>query len=71
MTLQVGANVQWLMLNPCVAWCSTNGCVEVAFIGDQVSVRGSKDPYGQVLLFSTQKWRAFFAGVRDGEFEIA
>ena len=49
----------------------SNGCVEVAVAGDQVAVRDSKDQAGPVLLFSTEEWRAFAAGMRDGEFEIA
>jgi hypothetical protein len=45
-----------------------NGCVEVARVGDLIAVRDSKDPEGGVLLFNTREWRAFVAGVRDGEF---
>lgn len=46
-----------------------NGCVEVATVGDRVAVRDSKDPEGGVLVFTAREWRAFLAGVRDGEFE--
>jgi len=52
------------------SYSGVNGCVEVAVVGDQVAVRDSKDPGGPVLLFSTQEWQAFIAGVRDGEFEV-
>jgi hypothetical protein len=45
-----------------------NGCVEVARVGDLIAVRDSKDPEGGVLLFNAREWRAFVAGVRDGEF---
>jgi hypothetical protein len=48
-----------------------NGCVEVAAVGDQVAVRDSKDPEGGVLVFTDREWRAFLAGVRDGEFDGA
>jgi Domain of unknown function (DUF397) len=48
-----------------------NGCVEVAVVGDVVAVRDSKDQAGPVLLFSAHEWRAFAAGMRDGEFELA
>ena len=48
---------------------SNNGCVEVAQSGDQIAVRDSKDPAGPVLMFTAYEWRAFFAGVRDGEFD--
>ena len=46
-----------------------NGCVEVARSGDQIAVRDSKDPSGPVLQFTAHEWRAFVAGVRDGEFD--
>jgi hypothetical protein len=46
-----------------------NGCVEVAVHENNVAVRDSKDPSGPVLLFSDHEWRAFLAGVRDGEFD--
>jgi uncharacterized protein DUF397 len=48
-----------------------NGCVEVLHGDDQVAVRDSKDPSGPVLLFTPLEWRAFLAGVRDGEFDGA
>jgi len=43
-------------------------CVEVAFIGDQVAVRDSKNPTGSVLFFTPGEWRAFIDGAVDGEF---
>lgn len=36
-------------------------CVEVAFFGDAVLVRDSKDANGPVLTFSHDAWRAFLA----------
>jgi len=48
-----------------------NGCVEVAFVEDQVAVRDSKDRQGPVLMFNPVEWRAFIGGVRDGDFERA
>jgi hypothetical protein len=47
-----------------------NGCVEVAFVEDQVAVRDSKDRSGPVLVFTTHEWEAFVGGVRTGEFEL-
>jgi uncharacterized protein DUF397 len=44
------------------------GCVEVAFVGDQVAVRDSKDRNGPVLLFKAAEWHAFVGGVRSSEF---
>ena len=49
---------------------AANGCVEVAFIKDQVAVRDSKDRGGAVLLFTAHEWRTFLEGVRNKEFEI-
>ena len=34
-----------------------------------VAVRDSKDPEGPKLVFTPDEWRAFAAGVRDGEFD--
>jgi Domain of unknown function (DUF397) len=48
---------------------NSNGCVEVAQGDDQIAVRDSKDPSGPILLFTPLEWRAFLAGVRDGEFD--
>jgi hypothetical protein len=48
-----------------------NGCVEVAQGDDKIAVRDSKDPSGPMLLFTPLEWRAFLAGVRDGEFDVA
>jgi uncharacterized protein DUF397 len=47
-----------------------NGCVEVAFVDDQVAVRDSKDRGGPVLVFTAHEWEAFVGGVRTGEFEL-
>jgi len=47
-----------------------NGCVEVAFVGDQVALRDSKDRQGPVLLFSSAEWQSFLDGARAGEFEL-
>jgi hypothetical protein len=47
---------------------NTNGCVEVALVGDGVAVRDSKNPTGPVLLFTGHEWQAFVAGVEGGEF---
>jgi hypothetical protein len=47
----------------------TNGCVEVAFVDEQVAIRDSKDRSGPVLTFSPTEWDAFLAGARRGEFD--
>jgi hypothetical protein len=50
---------------------SNGQCVEVADnLPELVGVRDSKDPSGAVLTFTPDQWRAFLAGVKDGEFDI-
>jgi len=49
-------------------YCDTAACVEVAEIGDAVGVRQTEDGE-RVLLVSREAWRAFVAGVKDGEFD--
>jgi len=50
---------------------SEDGCVETAFLADgRVGVRDSKDRGGPALLYTPRGWRAFIAGVKDGEFEL-
>ncbi len=45
-------------------------CVEVASLADgQVGVRDSKDSESAVLRFTSAEWKAFTAGVRNGEFD--
>jgi hypothetical protein len=47
-------------------------CVEVAQFPDPaVAVRDSKNPDGHMLVFTPDEWRAFIAGVRSGEFDLA
>nr|BEK66120.1 hypothetical protein KPHV_33470 [Kitasatospora purpeofusca] len=46
-----------------------NECIEVADGAPGVfPVRDSKDPLGPSLLFTSEAWVAFVAGVRAGEF---
>jgi Domain of unknown function (DUF397) len=49
---------------------STNGCVEVGLVDDQIAVRDSKDREGPVLIFTAHEWEAFLGGAQDGEFEL-
>jgi hypothetical protein len=46
----------------------SNECIAVAFVGDLVLVKHSKQD-GPVLTFSRAEWEAFVAGVRGGEFQ--
>jgi Domain of unknown function (DUF397) len=50
------------------SWSGSESCVEVRVDAEQVHVRDSKDRRGPVLTFSHAEWRAFVAGVYDGEF---
>ena len=47
-------------------------CVEVASnLPGVIAVRDSKDPDGPALIFTPGEWRAFAAGIRGGEFDLA
>jgi hypothetical protein len=45
---------------------SSNGtsCVEVAFVGDDVASRDSKNPAGPTLQFTTESWADFLSTVK-------
>jgi hypothetical protein len=45
-----------------------DNCVEVAFVGDGVGVRDSKDKTGPAFLVGNQSWRNFVRGVRTNSF---
>jgi len=53
---------------------NSGDCVEVATnLLDRtgyVLVRDSKQPDGPVLAFTPSEWKAFAAGVQDGEFSL-
>jgi len=62
--------------NPRQGWykssfCAGGGsCVEVRFTpGGDVAVRDTKDHGGPRLMFTSDEWTAFLAGVRDGQFD--
>jgi hypothetical protein len=44
-------------------------CVEVAFLGEAVAMRDSKNLDGPKLVFTPGEWRAFLDGAKDGEFD--
>ncbi len=48
----------------------SDNCVEVAFVGDAIAVRDSKNPAGPALIFTTAEWDAFVGGAKDGEFDL-
>lgn len=47
-----------------------DNCVEVAFIGDAIAVRDSKDTNGPILIFTRGEWDAFVGGAKDSEFDL-
>ena len=62
------ARIQWRKSS----LSTTNGCVEVAFVGDRIAVRDSKQQgRGPVLEFTATEWAAFLSGVRGGEFDLS
>ena len=48
----------------------SENCVEVAFVGEAIAVRDSKDPDGPALIFTPAEWDAFVGGAKDGEFDL-
>ncbi|MGI5151439.1 DUF397 domain-containing protein [Plantactinospora sp. CA-294935] len=44
-------------------------CVEVAWVGEVVGVRDSKDPHGPVLVFKKGEFASFLHGTARGEFD--
>jgi hypothetical protein len=46
-------------------------CVEVARnLPGIVGVRDSKSPEGPALTFTPDEWRAFLAGIHEGQFDL-
>lgn len=50
--------------------CESGECVEVCFEGDEVLVRGSRDPDGPILTFTHAQWRAFCGAVSRGDLKV-
>jgi Domain of unknown function (DUF397) len=47
-----------------------NDCVEIADnLSGAVGIRDSKNPSGPALVLTPRAWRAFVAGVKNGEFD--
>lgn len=51
------------------SFCREDRCVEVALAGHVVLLRSSAT--GRVVAFSSAEWRAFVAGVKNDEFDLA
>lgn len=51
-------------------WSDSGSCVEVAHSAGRIGVRDTKARgKGPILEFTEPEWRAFVAGVADGEFD--
>jgi hypothetical protein len=58
-----------LWLKSSLSYANGN-CVEVASLpGGEIGVRNSRDSAGPVLKFTSEEWRVFLIGVRNGEFD--
>jgi uncharacterized protein DUF397 len=49
---------------------NSDNCVEVAFVGEAIAIRDSKNPTGPALIFTPAEWDAFVGGAKDGEFDV-
>ena len=49
----------------------SDNCVEVAFVGDAIAVRDSKNTASPALVFTRSEWIAFVGGTKDGEFDLS
>ncbi len=47
-----------------------HGCVEVAFHGDEVGVRDTKDRSKAPHVYTRHEWECFLTGVKRGEFDL-
>ena len=53
------------------SFSSSGGCVEVRLLEDgTIGLRDSKDVSKPAHHFTPVEWRAFLAGVRNGEFDL-
>ena len=48
---------------------NTGNCVEAALLPDTIAVRDSKNPGGPALTFTSEAWRAFVRGLRNGQLD--
>ncbi|MGW0588474.1 DUF397 domain-containing protein [Streptosporangium sp. NPDC002607] len=44
-------------------------CVEMAFVGNDVAVRDTKNRDGGTLIFRRNEWTTFINGIRNGHFD--
>jgi hypothetical protein len=51
------------------SFCEGGACVGVARDGEQVLVRNTSTPGAREASFTRDEWKAFVAGVKNGEFD--
>lgn len=52
------------------SFCANSSCVEVASLPDgNIAVRDTKEGQQAPLVYTTDEWDAFLAGVKAGEFD--
>ncbi|WP_030913334.1 DUF397 domain-containing protein [Streptosporangium amethystogenes] len=44
-------------------------CVEMAFVGNDVAVRDTKNRDGGTLIFPRTEWTTFITGIKNGHFD--
>ncbi|WP_440065578.1 DUF397 domain-containing protein [Streptosporangium sp. OZ121] len=44
-------------------------CVEMAFVGNDVAVRDTKDRDGGTLVFHRNEWTAFISDIKNGGYD--
>jgi uncharacterized protein DUF397 len=49
---------------------NSQGCVEVAAMGDAILVRDTKNREAGTLTFTEKEWLAFLEGISEGEFSL-
>jgi len=50
--------------------CGANGCFEARAIGNEVTVRSSRDPDGPSVTYDRDEWKTFVIAVKAGEFDL-
>jgi hypothetical protein len=67
---RIPADVEWRRSSFSHTDDESVGWVEVALLADgEVALRDSRDPDGQVHVYTPAEWAAFVKGVHAGEFD--
>ena len=49
--------------------CDGGSCVEVAWLGEMIAVRDSKQPDGPIITCEPSEWRQFVKKIKNGTFD--